>query len=155
VSKKKRSTTAPRRFRPRLTDGFVHETRGQLERWPRATRLSMCCKGQSHARRLAAFGIRTADPRTMKPCCLMCKVELPLGIASFGNEACRAKEGRTKRAPGRTAARRHREAITRANRVVADAMAARSRRARTGGRTMEAHQPPMDRESAGPTTGPR
>jgi hypothetical protein len=38
---------------------------------------------------------RTAAPRAMKPCCLTCKVELPPGIASFGNEACRAKEGRT------------------------------------------------------------
>ena len=40
--------------------------------------------------------------------CLTCKAELPAGIENYCNEACQLKAGRTKRAPGRTAARRRR-----------------------------------------------
>jgi hypothetical protein len=40
--------------------------------------------------------------------CLTCKVELPTGVDSYCNEACFLKAGRTKRAPGRTTARRRR-----------------------------------------------
>ena len=40
--------------------------------------------------------------------CLTCKTALPEGIDGFCNEACRLKAGRTKRAPGRVAARRRR-----------------------------------------------
>jgi hypothetical protein len=40
--------------------------------------------------------------------CLTCKLALPAGVEGYCNEACRAKAGRSKRAPGRTAARRRR-----------------------------------------------
>ena len=40
--------------------------------------------------------------------CLTCKAELPEGIESYYNEACQLKVGRSRRAPGRTAARRRR-----------------------------------------------
>jgi hypothetical protein len=40
--------------------------------------------------------------------CLTCKTALADGIAGYCNEACRLKVGRTKRAPGRVAARRRR-----------------------------------------------
>ena len=40
--------------------------------------------------------------------CLTCKTALPEGIEGYCNEACRLKVGRTKRAPGRVAARRRR-----------------------------------------------
>ncbi len=59
MSKKKRSTIAPRRFRPRLTGGFVHETKGQLARCPAAIRLSVCrygLQGRVHGPRLLASG---------------------------------------------------------------------------------------------------
>jgi hypothetical protein len=40
--------------------------------------------------------------------CLTCKSALPDGIDGYCNEACRLKSRRTKRAPGRVAARRRR-----------------------------------------------
>jgi hypothetical protein len=40
--------------------------------------------------------------------CLMCKNVLLEGTDGYCNEACRLKVGRTKRAPGRVAARRRR-----------------------------------------------
>ena len=40
--------------------------------------------------------------------CLTCKAELPEGTQNYCNEACQLKVGRSRRAPGRTAARRRR-----------------------------------------------
>lgn len=40
--------------------------------------------------------------------CLTCKLALPAGVTDYCDAACRAKSWRTKRAPGRTAARRRR-----------------------------------------------
>lgn len=40
--------------------------------------------------------------------CLTCKAELLAGVLSYCNEACFLKAARTKRTPGRTAARRRR-----------------------------------------------
>ena len=40
--------------------------------------------------------------------CLTCKTVLLEGVDGYCNEACRLKVGRTKRAPGRVAARRRR-----------------------------------------------
>ncbi|HXU89750.1 MAG TPA: hypothetical protein VFQ62_12930 [Methylomirabilota bacterium] len=40
--------------------------------------------------------------------CLSCKLVLPDGVSAYCDEGCRAKSARTKRAPGRVAARRRR-----------------------------------------------
>jgi hypothetical protein len=40
--------------------------------------------------------------------CLTCKMELGPGVERYCNDACRLKQGRSKRAPGRTASRRRR-----------------------------------------------
>jgi len=40
--------------------------------------------------------------------CHTCKAELPESTEGYCNEACRLKVGRSKRAPGRVAARRRR-----------------------------------------------
>jgi hypothetical protein len=40
--------------------------------------------------------------------CLSCKLGLPDGVTRYCNESCREKGDRTKRAPGRVAARRRR-----------------------------------------------
>jgi predicted nucleic acid-binding Zn ribbon protein len=40
--------------------------------------------------------------------CLTCKTALPAGLEGYCSEACRLKVGRSKRAPGRVAARRRR-----------------------------------------------
>jgi hypothetical protein len=40
--------------------------------------------------------------------CLTCKRELAPGVERYCNDACLAKNGRTKRSPGRTAAHRRR-----------------------------------------------
>jgi hypothetical protein len=42
------------------------------------------------------------------PRCLSCKAILPAGVEGYCSEACFLKVGRSKRAPGRTAARRRR-----------------------------------------------
>jgi len=40
--------------------------------------------------------------------CLCCKLALPDGVLEYCDATCRDKVGRTKRAPGRVAARRRR-----------------------------------------------
>jgi hypothetical protein len=40
--------------------------------------------------------------------CLCCKLVLPDGVTRYCDEGCREKSDRTKRAPGRVAARRRR-----------------------------------------------
>ena len=40
--------------------------------------------------------------------CLTCKTALPSGVEGYCDETCRSKTGRSKYAPGRTAARRRR-----------------------------------------------
>ena len=40
--------------------------------------------------------------------CLTCKATLPAGVERYCNDACFLKMGRSKRSPGRTAARRRR-----------------------------------------------
>jgi hypothetical protein len=40
--------------------------------------------------------------------CLCCKLALPDGVSRYCDETCREKSDRTKRAPGRVAARRRR-----------------------------------------------
>jgi hypothetical protein len=40
--------------------------------------------------------------------CLTCKTTLPESVDGYCSEACRLKVGRSKRAPGRVAARRRR-----------------------------------------------
>jgi hypothetical protein len=40
--------------------------------------------------------------------CLSCKLVLPDGVTGYCDESCREKADRTKRAPGRVAARRRR-----------------------------------------------
>ncbi len=51
---------------------------------------------------------RGADPVLVPHRCLTCKATLPAGVERYCNEACFLKMGRSKRSPGRTAARRRR-----------------------------------------------
>src|SRR5215510_7202218 len=52
--------------------------------------------------------LRKADCVPITPRCLTCKAELPAGVTGYCNEVCFLKAGRTKRSPGRRAARRRR-----------------------------------------------
>jgi len=52
--------------------------------------------------------LRKADCVLTTNKCLTCKVELPTGVHGYCNESCFMKAGRTRRAPGRTTARRRR-----------------------------------------------
>jgi hypothetical protein len=53
-------------------------------------------------------GARVSDPGLGPRRCLTCTMTLSAGVERYCNDACRLKQGRSKRAPGRTAARRRR-----------------------------------------------
>ena len=76
--------------------------------WPRlAYRATVrAALGQCQSRH--ALHLRKADLVPITPRCLTCKAELPVGVTGYCNEVCFLKATRTKRSPGRTAARRRR-----------------------------------------------
>jgi len=54
------------------------------------------------------MGLGDGHEATTTDRCLTCKLALPAGGLAYCDEACRMKSCRTKRAPGRVAARRRR-----------------------------------------------
>src|SRR5262245_9248232 len=77
------------------------------ETWPRlANGATVCLHWTADAHHVRQ--LRKADPVPITQRCLTCKAELPAGVTGYCNEVCFLKATRTKRSPGRTAARRRR-----------------------------------------------